>query len=155
MPDTANGPRNRDRETLRAVLAGQENPARVDLEVRLSGGAPSERYEFEATIPGSGRMTGKLRDEMTGQNQRIDRELDAAGRRDLLGRLSQTNLLDGPRLEPPFPADTVVGQIRARVDGRVVDEWYVLLDPSQAPGTAAGEPQPAQQALRVLMALAE
>lgn len=155
MPDMANDPRERDRETLRAVLAGQEDPARVDLEVRLSGGALSERYELDARIPGSGRMTGRLRDELTGQDQRIGRELDAAGQRDLMARLSQTNLLDGPRLQPPFPADTVVGQIRARVDGRVVDEWYVLLDPSQAPDLAAAEPEPAQQALRVLMALVE
>jgi hypothetical protein len=151
----ANDPRDRDRRTLRAVLAGQDDPSRVELEVRLSGGAPSERYEFDAKIPGSGKMTGTLRDELTGKDRRIDRELDGAGRRDLMGRLSQTNLLDGPRLQPPFPADTVVGQIRARVDGRLVDEWYVLLDPSQAPEKMAAEPQPAQQALSVLMDLTE
>lgn len=155
MIDTANTPRDGDRATLRAVFAGQADPSRVDFEVRLSGGAPSERYEFDAKIAGSGEVTGRLRDELAGQDQPFGRDLDAAGRRDLVSRLSQTDLLDGPRLQPPFPPDTVVGQIRARVDGRVVDEWYVLLDPTQVADTTAAEPDPAQQALRVFMTLAE
>jgi hypothetical protein len=155
MIDTPSAPGDRDRDTLRAVFAGEGDPSRVDLEVRLSGGAPSERYEFDAKITGSGKVTGRMRDELAGQDQPFARELDAAGRRDLLSRLSQTDLLDGPRLQPPFPPDTVVGQIRARVDGRIVDEWYVLLDPAQVADTAAGEPQPAQQALHLLMTLAE
>ena len=93
MIDTPNA---RDRDTLRAVFAGEGDPSRVDLEVRLSGGAPSERYEFDAKIPGSGKVTGRMRDELAGQDQPFTRELDSAGRRDLLSRLSQTDLLYGP-----------------------------------------------------------
>jgi hypothetical protein len=102
-------------------------------------------------------VTGRVRDELAGEHRDFERDLEPAGRRDLLGRLSQTGLLSGPRVQPPFPPDTVVGTIRARLDGRVVDEWYVLLDPDQvqAPTPRAAEPLPAQQALRLLMTLAE
>lgn len=156
MTDTANASRDGDRAALTAAFTGEGDPSRVDLEVRVSGGVPSERYELDVRVPGAGKASGRVRDELTGQDQPFERDLDASGRRDLLARLAQTGLLDGPRLQPPFPPDTVAGKITARVDGRVVDEWYVLLDPAQVGDRAEpAEPLPAQQALRVLMALAE
>lgn len=157
MTETTGTSSTGDRDLLRALFAGEGDLTRVDLEVTLGGGAPSERYELNLKVPGSGKITGRVRDELAGEDRDFERELEPSGRRDLLGRLSETGLLTGPRVEPPFPPDTVVGTIRARVDGRVVDQWYVLLDPDQVQDQAprAAEPQPAQQALRVLMALAE
>jgi hypothetical protein len=144
-----------DRDLLRAMLAGQGDLSRVDVEVTLSGGAPSERYEFDLRVPGSGKVTGRVTDQLAGEDRGFERDLEAAGRRDLMARLSATGLLEGPRIQPPFPPDTVVGKIRIMVDDRVVDEWYVLLDPQQVSTPQAAEPEPAQQALRLLMALAD
>lgn len=154
MNDTPGTSAASGRDVLRALLAGDGDTSRVDLDVTLSGGAPSERYELHLQVSGSGTVTERLRDELGGVDRDQERQLEGSGQRDLLRRLAETGLLDGPRVQPPFPPDTVIGKIRAGVDGRTVDEWYVLLDPDQVESSrAAGEPQPAQEALRVLLDL--
>lgn len=140
-------------DRLRAMLAGDEDPAQLEIQVRASGGAPTERYDLNLTASGTGEVSGRLRDALTSRDHTLQRRLGPAGRDELFRRLLATGLLDGPRIQPPFEADTVVARIRATVNREPVDEWYALIDPRPNGEEVAAEVGGAQQALHVLLEL--
>ncbi|MBT8363214.1 MAG: hypothetical protein KJP23_00815 [Deltaproteobacteria bacterium] len=100
---------------IRQSLKDDELRRQVKISLHVSGGQPSQRYQyrFEAAGDGSGEsyLECRLTDRKTGK--KFSMESDRFGT--LLTKIHQSGVLEMPQEQPQFLPDTVVGCLEVRI----------------------------------------
>jgi hypothetical protein len=120
------------RQSLQNAIENQAARDSITVELRISGGAPSEAYHFLLRISNGGTVHYQYRDRLRGIAERIGTaELPAEEMAELLKQIYASGLIDamGPvaRLVP----DTTVGMLEI-TDGRSHFRTWFAADAEQA-----------------------
>lgn len=121
-------------QALRSALerAAEGKPDRsIEISLRVSGGAPSQRYRFEFTARGTGSLSTRISDEASDRQGRSDERLDPSEFANLARDVLRSGVLETPAETPRFLPDTVVGILD--ISGRASHfRRYFAADPDQA-----------------------
>jgi hypothetical protein len=124
-------------ERLRELVSDAELAASLRVRVSVFGGLAAERLELDADVTGQGRVTGSMRDELTGRAGDFAGDLPDAERQRLLELLGTDDFVAPGELRTFLP-DTVLGSVAVALGDDPVGTYLDALDPEQA-GRGPGE----------------
>ncbi len=142
-------------EALRSALeraADGKADRRLEISLRVVGGAPSQRYRFEFVARGTGRASTELSCEATDREGKSNERLDSAELADLARKMLASGILETPAEAPRFLPDTVVG-ILDITNGTTSFRRYFAADADQAQVQAAAPPSGVAEAADAIFSL--
>jgi hypothetical protein len=121
------------------AAAGEPGPDDRKLVLVVSGGAPGERYSYEAEVTGSGQAAMRVLDQISGRDERGDElTLGSAQVDDLFRRAASAEVLTGENPHPSFVPDSLVGTLII-TDGQIEKRIHFAVDTeSDRPREPAG-----------------
>ncbi len=157
MPDTRKDTPEpiEEPEALRSALerAAEGGPdRRLQISLRVAGGAPSQRYRFEFAARGTGTASSTLSAEAPDQQGKWDERLEPAELADLAREVLASGVLDTPAEAPRFLPDTLVG-ILDITNGTTRLRRYFAADPDQARVQDAAPPPSITKAADAIFSL--
>jgi hypothetical protein len=124
---------------------------RLEISLRVGGGAPSQRYHFEFVARGTGTASSYSGEAPDRQGTSEER-LDPAELSDLARQVLASGVLDTPGEPPRFLPDTLVG-ILDITNGKMRFRRYFAADPDQAQVQDAMPPPSVTRAADAIFAL--
>jgi hypothetical protein len=119
-------------ETLDKSLADVDVRSKFLVELRVSGGMPSQAYYFHFRASGAGTVQCAIRSVLHGrEGRREDASLDQRDWMMLLETIHTSGVLGIPQEAPRFLPDTVVGYLEIS-DGKSTHRVYFAADEEQA-----------------------
>jgi len=142
-------------EALRSALeraADGKADRRLEISLRVAGGAPSQRYRFEFVARGTGTASSELSCEATDRRGKSDERLEPAELAELARKVLASGILDTPAEPPRFLPDTLVG-ILDITNGTTSFRRYFAAEADQAQVQAAAPPAGVAEAADAIFSL--
>jgi hypothetical protein len=141
------------RTALMRTADGDVDP-QLQISLRVSGGAPSQRHQFNFTVAGGGRMSSRLDSDFGNRHAAVDEErLQDNDIVELVRRLRDSEILDLAPQQPRFLPDTLVGMLDI-TRGPSTFRVYFAADADQAAVQGKPVPEPVRAATAAIYDMA-
>jgi hypothetical protein len=126
--------RRPDVERMKEAVSSLSSEFAVD--VRIAGGAPGQRLQFEASIPGRGAAQVSHLDELNGVREEFSAEVRAEELRALAGRVDVEALMGlPPNADERYVPDSLVGSVVVVAGSTRITLWFPVAEEAMAAGS--------------------